>query len=86
VANLAQGSSENQKALVHARAIPQLASLLRSSESAETHRHAVHALVQETLWVLKKGHADVHFHTILPAHSVFALCDRQQILQAVFNS
>jgi hypothetical protein len=45
VANLAQGSSENQMALVHARAIPQLASLLRSSESAETHRHAVHALL-----------------------------------------
>ena len=45
VTNLAQGSIANQKALVHARAIPQLASLLRSSESAETHRHAVHALL-----------------------------------------
>jgi vacuolar protein 8 len=45
VTNLAQGSIENQEALVHARAIPQLASLLRSSESAETHRHAVHALL-----------------------------------------
>ena len=45
MANLAQGSVANQKALVHARAIPQLASLLRSSESAETHRHAVHALL-----------------------------------------
>lgn len=48
-------------------------------------RQAVHTLVQETLWVLKKGHPEVHFHTVFPAHSVFALCDRQQILQAVFN-